>query len=230
MATVNLQAQPREGIGKGTARRLRADGRIPAVLYGADIDDPRNLSVDSRELWAALHTSAGSRVVITLDIAGDSGKSSVALVREIQRHPVTDDYLHADLVAIDLSQPVEVNLPIHAVGTPIGVKLEDGVLEWARREIMIRVLPTAIPESYELDISEMHVGDSVHISDLTEAKFEILEDEHLTICTVKTTRIAEELPEDEEVAEGEEAAEGEAAEGEEPSAEGESAEEKPESD
>lgn len=209
MATVNLRVQPRDASGKGAARKLRAAGRIPAVLYGSNIDEPRALSIDARELWAALRTSAGSRVVLNLEVEGEKDGAGVALVREVQRHPVTHDFVHADLFAIDLKVPVEVSVPIHPVGTPVGVKMDGGVLEWSRREVSIRVLPTSIPENYEMDISEMQIGQSLHISDLTAQEFEILDDPALTVCSVKSPRLVEEPT----VEEGEEGVEGEGAEG-----------------
>jgi large subunit ribosomal protein L25 len=207
MATVNLQVQPRDTSGKGAARKLRAAGRIPAVLYGAGLDEPRSFSIDTRELWLALRGSAGSRAVFKLQLEGEKGDPAVALLREVQRHPVTHDLVHVDLFAIDLTQPVEVNVPIQAQGTPLGVKMEGGVLEWARREVAIRVLPTAIPETYDLDISEMQIGHSFHISDLTADGYEILDDPALTICSVKSPRLIEEVVEEGEEIEGEEGAE-----------------------
>jgi large subunit ribosomal protein L25 len=208
MATVTLQVQPRDTSGKGAARKLRATGRIPAVLYGAGLDEPRALSINSKELWQALRTRAGSRVVLNLQIEGEKGAAAVALLREVQRHPVSHEYVHADLLAIDLNKPVEVDIPIHTLGTPLGVKMDGGVLEWSRREVSIRVLPTAIPEYYELDISELTIGQSLHISDLETQEFEILDDPTLTLCSVKSPRLIEEPVVEAEAVEGGEAAAG----------------------
>ena len=188
MATVKLAVSSREGSGKGPARRLRSDGRIPAILYGAGISDSSSISIDRRELRAALSTSAGARVVLDLQMEGGSGQT-VALLKDLQRHPVSGDPLHADLLAIRLDQPVDVEVPIVPVGTSPGVKLEGGTLEWARRQLSIRVLPTAIPESIDLDLSELHIGGSIHVSDLKVEGAEIVDDAELTICSVKSTRI-----------------------------------------
>jgi large subunit ribosomal protein L25 len=197
------------------------------VLYGSGIDEPRSLSIDSKELWSALRTSAGSRVVLNLEIEGEKGSAGVALIRDVQRHPVSHEYVHADLFAIDLKVPVEVSVPIHAEGVPVGVRMEGGVLEWARRDVSIRVLPTSIPEFYEMDISDMQIGQSLHIADLTAQEFEILDDPALTVCSVKSPRLIEEEP-----AEGEEGLEagaaGEAADAE--AGDGEKAETKSEDD
>jgi large subunit ribosomal protein L25 len=194
MATMNLSIQSRTGTGKGAGRRLRALGRIPAVLYGAGMDAARPISIDAKELRSALHTPAGYRVILRLEIDGSAKAGQVALLKELQRHPVSHEYEHADLLAIDLKRPVEVHVPIHGQGTPIGVKLDAGILEWARRELHIRVLPTAIPESIDLDISELRLGQSLHVSDLKLTGFELLEDPSQTVCTVKSSRIVEAAP------------------------------------
>jgi large subunit ribosomal protein L25 len=206
MATVNLNVQSREETGKGPARRLRATGQIPVILYGVGFDESKMLAVDAKELSTALSTSAGARVVFKLALEG--GGETMALIKSLQREPVSRAFVHADLIAIDLNEPVDLSIPIHAVGTPVGVKMEGGVLEWARREIAIRVLPTAIPEFYELDISEMHVGSSVHVGDLVAEGFEISDDPEQTICGVKSTKLEEEPVEEDEDAV---AAEGDAA-------------------
>lgn len=189
MATVNLQAQPREGTGKGRARKLRQADRIPAVLYGHGTD-PVSLSVGAVEVRKALSTSAGSNAVIKLEVEGDANERA-AIFKAIQRHPVTRKIVHLDLLSIDLTQPIEVNVHVRPIGTPIGVKLEGGVLGWARREVLIRVLPTRIPEAIELDISELHVNQVLHVGDLVVgAEIEILDDAAMTICSIASSKLA----------------------------------------
>ena len=194
MATVNLSVQSRTGSGKGAGRKLRALGRIPGVIYGAGMDATHPISIDAKELRAALHTPAGYRVILRLEIDGSAKGGQVALLKELQRHPVSQEYEHADLLAIDLKKPVEVHVPIHGQGIPVGVKLDGGILEWARRDLHIRVLPTAIPESIDLDISELKLGQSLHVRDLQLTGFEVLEDAGQTVCTVKSSRIVEVAP------------------------------------
>lgn len=224
MATVNLQAAAREGTGKGHARKLRQAERIPVILYGHGTD-PVSLSLSSLDVRRVLNTAAGSNAVLKLDVEGDSTERA-AIIKDIQRHPVTRDIIHLDLLSVDLTQPVEVTVPVRPTGVPVGVKMEGGVLGWARRELLVRVLPTNIPESIELDISGLHLNDAVHIGDIEVGEgVELLEDEHLTICSVASQKLELEEPTDEE-AEGEEGegeegetAEGESAEGEESSSE-----------
>lgn len=210
MATVNLAATPREGAGKGVARKLRMQDRVPAIVYGYGTD-PFSCSVDAAQLRKALSTGSGSRAVIKLDVEGTS-EPRVTIIKEIQRHPVSRKIIHVDLLQIDLTQTVDVSVPIVPLGQPIGVRLEGGVLSWARRELAIRVLPTAIPENIELDISELHVNQAIHIEDITPEGFEILDESRLTICSVASTSLdlGEDGDGDEAAADGE-AAEGDAA-------------------
>ncbi len=206
MATVTLQAAPRAGTGKGVARKLRQQHRVPAVLYGRGAE-PIHLSIDATELRHALTTPSGVRVVLRVQTDGSDGET-VAIVREVQRHPVSRDYQHIDLLSIDLDKPIEVSVPIKPVGTPIGVRLEDGALQWSRRELEIRVLPTKIPEEIELDVSELHVNQALHIGDIPATGFDLIGDPEQTVCSVASTRLEVEETE----AEGEEVA-GEGAEG-----------------
>jgi large subunit ribosomal protein L25 len=206
MATVTIAAMPRDGRKKGAARRLRAVGRIPAVLYGLG-EEPIKLSFGDRDFRKAISTGSGTRAVLKFEIEGSGEK--VAILREIQRHPVNRNVVHADLLAIDLTQPVDVAVPVSPIGVPVGVRLENGVLGWARRELNIRVLPTAIPETIEIDIEELHVNSAVHIEDIAAEGFEILDDPELTICSVASVSFVEE--ETTEEVEGE-AAEAEGAE------------------
>jgi len=187
MATVNLAAKPREGAGKGVARKLRMQEQVPAIVYGYGTD-PFQCSVDAAGLRKALSTGSGSRAVIKLDVEGVK-EPRVTIIKEIQRHPVSRKIIHIDLLQIDLTQPVEVSVPISPQGTAIGVRLEGGVMSWARRELEIRVLPTAIPESIELDLTDLHVNQAVHVGDITAEDFEILTDEKLTICSVASTSL-----------------------------------------
>jgi large subunit ribosomal protein L25 len=204
MATVNLQAATREGTGKGVARKLRQAERIPAVLYGLKAD-PIHLSLDDIEFRKAMSTGAGSRAVLRLAIDG-AKEAKVAIVKEIQRHPVSRRIVHTDLISIDLSTPIDISVPIKPIGTPVGVRTDGGNLQWQRRELEIRVLPTAIPEEIELDISEMQVNDVMHVGDIKAEGFEILEAEDLTICAVASMSLVEETTEED--VEGEEGAEG----------------------
>jgi len=225
MERLQLTAVKREKSTKGRRKELRKRGQIPAVVYGRDVDNTL-LAVNWKELLQALSTSAGSNVLIDLIIKdnGDDRKETV-MVREIQKHPIKEFYLHVDFIGISLLNKVQVNVPISFDGEPQGVQ-EGGVASIQLREVLIESLPTAIPEQLEVDISELNIGDSLNIGDLVVPEgVELMDDPEETIVTVvMPTKFEEPVDEDideEELEEGEEPAEGE--EGEEPKGEDEEA-------
>ncbi|HEY7874777.1 MAG TPA: 50S ribosomal protein L25/general stress protein Ctc [Actinomycetota bacterium] len=180
MAEVRLKALVRDGIGKGGSRRTRADGRVPAVVYGQGMD-PVSISVDRREFVTALQTDAGMNVLLDLEIDGDT---TLALTRELQRDPVRGTLLHADFVKIDRTQAVEVEVPVHVVGESPGVK-EGGVLENPLFQLHVRSLPGNVPESIDADISGLAIGDALRVSDLAGGRdFEILNDPDAVVASV----------------------------------------------
>ncbi|NNL85142.1 MAG: 50S ribosomal protein L25/general stress protein Ctc [Myxococcales bacterium] len=202
-----LQAETRDEIGKGIARRLRRAGKIPAVFYGRGRDS-RAIAIDPRALERVLHTSgSGMNTLIDLTLSGDE---SVVLVKDLQRDPVRGAYLHADFYEVDLNQTVEVTVPIHFLGKAKGVEF-GGIVDHPLREIEITCLPRAIPDSIEIDISALEIGDALHVSDLVApAGVTITSDLEQAIANVMTP-IVEEAPAEEEgvvTEEGEAAAEG----------------------
>jgi large subunit ribosomal protein L25 len=228
MAEVTLNVSKREGTGKGVARRIRAAGKVPAVVYGRGMD-PVSIEVDRREFVHALTTDAGTNVLLSLEL---DGEKITTLARELQRDPVKGTLLHADFVKVDLKVEIEVEVPLHLVGEALGVK-EGGVLEHPLFTVHVRCLPTDVPESIELDISNMNIGDSMRVSDLSAGReFQIINDPDTVVAHIAAPISEEELaameaavegeaPE-EEAAEAAEVAEGE--EGEAGPAEGEAAE------
>ena len=213
MEQVTLRAVTGREIGSRAARRLRRDGLVPGVVYGRD-QEATAVAVESRELYAALHTEAGLNALINLDIGEKETVLTVA--REVQRHPVRGEIVHLDFVKISLTEEIEAEVGIEYLGTPAGVE-EGGVPEVVRNSVLISALPMAIPSHIELDVSGLGIGDSVSIEDLPEIEGVTYVDEpELTLVTVVIPRaVVEEEPEDlegEELLEGEEAAEGEEAE------------------
>jgi large subunit ribosomal protein L25 len=214
---VELKAEPRDETGKGAARKLRAAGRVPAVLYGSDLETHR-LAVDARELWHALHTDAGMNVLIDLQL---DGESYLTMPREVQRDIVRGTLLHVDFLRIRKDVAIQVEIPILLTGESVGVK-EGGVIEHHLWELRVEVLPTQVPESVEADVSRLSIGDSLHVSDLRLPQHvTVLTPVDETIVSVvppQVLRLEEEeaaaeegveVPEGEEApAEGEEAAEG----------------------
>ena len=202
MGDQSLAVEVRSDTGKGVARKLRAVGRIPAVLYGHG-NASVSLSIQAKDLDTLLKTShAGLNTLI--DLEGDSAvEGKVVLIKELQRHSVAGTLSHADFFEIDATAKIHVSVPIKLEGTPEGVKL-GGVLEHMMREIDLLCLPNAIPDSLEIDVSGMNQNESLHVSDLTLPEgVETGVDEALPIVHVATKKIEEEV---EVVAEGDEAA------------------------
>jgi large subunit ribosomal protein L25 len=212
-----LKAEKRDGVGKGVARKLRAGGMVPAVLYGGDLE-PVHLSVNGLELWHALHTDAGANVLIDLKIDGDS---FLTMPREVQRDYLKGTLIHVDFLQIRRDVAIEVDVPIHLVGESHGVK-EGGVVEHHLWSLRIQCLPTQVPESIEADISPLGINEALHVSDIRiPGNVTVLTPLEETVVSVVPPPVME-LPE--EVAE-EELAELAEAEAEAAAAEGEAEEE-----
>ncbi|MCK4856497.1 MAG: 50S ribosomal protein L25 [candidate division Zixibacteria bacterium] len=209
MEDLKLLAEVRNDAGKGVARKLRAGGTVPAILYGLD-NEPKKLGISGRELGRLLQTSGENAV---LDLKIGRKRPEKVLLREVQRHPVTDDIIHVDFLRIDPSKKIKMSVPIKIVGTPEGVKA-GGVMELVRRDLDISCLPAEIPAYIEVDVSELTIGDAIHVSDLSIEKMEVLTNPVRTIVTVQPPIVSKEL---EPAEEGEEVeAEEEVAEAEEP--------------
>ena len=218
---VTLEATSREKTGSSESRRVRSSGLIPAVMYGLGAE-PHSLLINATEFNTALKTEAGSNVILNVNI----GKDNIpALAREIQRHAYKNEIVHVDLVRIDLSQAVEADVQVNLMGTPLGVKEEGGVVQTVNNTISITALPTNIPSSIDVDISELNVGDNVTVADidLPEGVTLASEDDESILVTITIPRAAVEEEVSDEELEGEEGDE-EAGEGEEDSGEGASEE------
>lgn len=185
-----LKAEVREGVGKGAARSLRRAGAIPGIVYGRG-RDPRPVSVDGRALAAALHTHAGLNVLIDLDLGGN-GESTVVMVREVQRDIFRHQPIHVDFHAISLTERLEAHVPVVLKGTAKGLA-EGGVVEHILRDVLVECLPTQIPEQFELDVTELIVGRSLHASDLVMPEgVTLLTPPEDVIVTVVAPRVIEE--------------------------------------
>lgn len=215
MGDVSFSVEPRDSRGKGAARGLRRAGLVPGVVYGGG-REATPVVIDSAKFERLLETShAGVNTLIDLEgSSAAAGKTVIA--KDLQREAVRGDLMHVDFYEIDLTEKIEVEVPIHLVGTPAGVVL-GGVLDQQQREITLLCLPGSIPDEIEADVSGMELGDSLHISDLTvPGGVEIATEDILTVATVLVPRG---LKEDEE--EASEEAEGAEAEGDASDAEGE---------
>src|ERR1700682_1156287 len=162
MATVSFTASPRDAVGKGAARTLRSKGQVPAVIYGHG-RNPLPLSLNARDLDKMLGHIQAESTVIEVTVGGQTAKT---LIREIQRHPIKRQILHVDFQALVAGEKVTVNIPIVLNGIPEGVRLEGGVLDQTLRELEIECDPSDIPDHAELDVTNMVIGDYLHVRDI----------------------------------------------------------------
>lgn len=203
---ITLSATPRPPQGTRPARRLRAEGKVPGVVYGLG-GDPIPLTVDWRELRAALVTEQGLNAVIHLEI---DGETTPTLVKDIQRHKVRRDVLHVDFIRVDLNKPVDVEVPVQLEGEATLVAQENGVVDQVLTALLITAKPSDIPSVLTVDISGLEIGNALRVSDiaLPDGVTTSVDPEE---AVVTASHQVVELP---EPAEGEEGEEGEAAEGE----------------
>lgn len=165
MERVSLEAKRRDGTGTSKVRKLRLQGLVPAVVYGRG-REPVPVTVDGRSLRASLHTHAGVNVLIDLSIANGSRSTETVMVREVQRGMFRREIIHVDFHTIDLTETLEAHVRLVFTGQAKGVVDDGGVLEIHLREVVVECLPAQIPESIEIDISALGVGDSLHASDI----------------------------------------------------------------
>jgi large subunit ribosomal protein L25 len=219
MPEYQLAAESRTDTGKGAARRARAEGRVPAVLYGHGIK-PEHLTVDAREFGAALR-GGGANALITLQLGR---RRHLALAREVQRHPVRGTYTHIDFLVVRRGEKVTAAVRVHLTGEAPGV-VQGGVLGQDLHQLNVEAEVTNVPEVIEGDVSGLQIGDVLRVGDLKPPEdVTILDDADAPVASVMAPTVEPvEEEEEEEAAEGE-AAEGEAAEAE-PGARGEGAEE-----
>ena len=185
MASATLSAEPRSETGKGVARKLRAAGRVPGVVYG-HAREATGLSLVARDLDKLLqHISAGSTVIdLTL-----SGATTKTLIREIQRHPFKKQIMHVDFQELVAGEKVTVDVPLVFVGIPEGVRLSGALLEQIMHSISVFADPTSIPNHIDVDVSHLAMGHSLHVRDLVLPEgIEVLSDEDATMCAVIAPR------------------------------------------
>jgi large subunit ribosomal protein L25 len=193
MASATLEATTRESRGKNEARRLRAAGRIPAVLYGG-ADGAVPISVDPKVLSRILHSGSGLNSIIGLDLAG-KGVTQV-LVKEFLLDPVKHSMLHADFYRVQMDKAITVTVVISLKGEAKGVKLQGGVVDFPHREVEVECLPGDIPEGLTIDVSELMIGQGVRLKDLaTDAKWTPVSDPDTLIVHVIAAKAEEAAPE-----------------------------------
>jgi large subunit ribosomal protein L25 len=162
LETRPLSAKVRTGAGKGFARRTRAAGLVPAVVYGPHLDKPLNIAVDAKETKAAIQTPRRMNTVLGLSV---EGRQITVLLKEFQLDPVTKDLLHVDFIDVRENEQVKVKIPLILTGKAEGVT-NGGILSQVRREVEVWALPAAIPEKIEVDVTPLKIGGSLHINEV----------------------------------------------------------------
>ncbi len=195
MNDLTLNARLREGLGKGHSRRLRAQGMIPASVYGENTE-PVAVAVNAKEVGAILRSEAGHNTIFKLafDGAGEGGDSANVIIKDWQVDPVRGRLLHIDLKRLSMTTVTQVNVPVEIVGDPEGVRLEGGLLDVQMRELEVECLPGDIPDHIKVDVSKLHIGDHVRVADLEydRDKITVLTNEDVIIAGVLMARKAEE--------------------------------------
>jgi large subunit ribosomal protein L25 len=161
---VKLKAEPRTAIGRSAARKLKARGIIPAVVYGGK-DKPQPLQVLARDINAILSHAAGENILVELEIAGEKSNRT-ALVQEIQHSPVGGNILHVDFHAVSMDEKIQAEVPLEPTGLADGVKNFGGLLEQSLRALPIECLPRDLPDRITVDVSALKIGDSIHVRDI----------------------------------------------------------------
>lgn len=217
MQPQKLGSEYRELFGKGSARKLRAEGRIPAVIYGSQ-EESIPIWIGERELRRILATK-WETAIVDLSIKGKVEKECNAIIKDVQQHPATGRVLHVDFQYIHKGQKIRLDIPISVVGDPRGVKEMGGILEHGAREVAVRCMPSDIPDSIELDVSELGIHEAIHIRDVVERypNVEFLDEPDVTLAIVLPPKVeveptleeAEEAEEPEVIAKGKETSESE---------------------
>ena len=167
MKTIELKVESRGTVGKKATKGVRRQGKIPAILYGRSVK-PTPLAVSGKEFYQAIHTKAGSNVLISLKVEGAKAKKdTTCLIRAVQRDPVTDEIFHVDFGAISLTEKIKIRVPVvvRDGAEAAGVK-EGGVLDLVHHEIEVECLPTEIPERIEVSVKHLKIGDAIHLKEL----------------------------------------------------------------
>jgi len=177
-----LIIRKRDGVGKGPARRLRRAGQVPAILYGGA--EPVKITVVPQDIYRIIHGHEGSTQLLRVSFA-DSDESRMAIIRDMQYDPVSENLVHVDLQEVSMDRPIQVAVAVHHVGEAVGVKETFGILEMILREVQVSCLPGNIPDVLEADVSNLRIGDVLTVKDLKAPEgVRILNDANQAVATV----------------------------------------------
>jgi large subunit ribosomal protein L25 len=191
---ITINASSREGVGKGPTRRLRAQGMIPAAVYGEG-GDAVAVAVSAKEIATILRSGTGHNTIFKLALPQNDGEPANVIIKDYQVDPVRGRLLHADLLRLSMTTTTRVSVSVETIGEPPGVKTEGGILELQLRDIEVECLPGDIPEHLKVDVSNLQIGDHVTVADLVydREKVKLLVDEHQIVAGVLAPRMIEEV-------------------------------------
>ncbi|MGH7975306.1 MAG: 50S ribosomal protein L25 [Limisphaerales bacterium] len=191
MKSVALKAYPRSQMQRAEVKKLRASGRVPATIYGRQAK-PQNLEINAKEIRDLIHHSVSENLLVDLSVENDARSKRLALVQEIQHHPIDGKVLHIDFHEVAENEKVTVQVPVETTGEAVGVKTGGGVLEHVLFKLKVRCLPKDLPEQIIVDVTSLEIGQSIHLGNVkTPEGVEILGDKHITVVAVAAPRAEE---------------------------------------
>ena len=193
---VKLKAQKRTVIGRNAIKKIKKEGLVPGVVYGSQ-EQPMALQVDGRALKSVLAHASSEHVLVELEIAdGDQSTNRLALIQEVQHHPLKRELLHVDFHAVSATEKITSEVPIEAVGEALGVRTFGGLLEHSLRTLEVECLPQDLPDIVRVDVTNLNIGEALHVRDLPlPSGVESLTDADLTVVSVVASRVGEEVAE-----------------------------------
>jgi large subunit ribosomal protein L25 len=193
---VKLKAQKRTVVGRNAIKKIKKEGLVPGVIYGSQAE-PLALQVESRALTNVLAHASSEHVLVELEIAdGSQSTHRLALIQEVQHHPLKRQLLHVDFHAVSATEKIVSEVPIEAVGEPVGVRTFGGLLEYSLRSLEVECFPQDLPDIVRVDVTNLNIGESFHVRDLPlPAGVEALTDGDLTVVSVVASRVGEEVVE-----------------------------------
>jgi large subunit ribosomal protein L25 len=196
MKSIELKAFPRTRTRRKGARKVRAAGRIPAVIYGRTTT-ARSLEVDSREFDLLLHGAHSEIILVDLAVEGETGPRSLALVQDVQHHPLSGKVLHVDFHEVKEDEKVTVQVPVESSGEAVGVRVDGGVLEHVLFKLKVRALPKDLPDQILVDVSELAAGKTIHLGEIISPEgVEILGNKEISVFAVATPLVPIATPAD----------------------------------
>ena len=193
MKSVALKAYPRTKVQRAEVTKLRRAGLVPATIYGR-LAKPQNLEVNSKEFADLLHHAVSENLLVDLSVENDARSKRLALVQEIQHHPLDGKVLHVDFHEVAEDEKVTVQVPVETTGEAAGVKTGGGVLEHVLFKLKVRCLPKNLPDQIVIDVTALEIGKAIHLGDIKPPEgVEILGDKHITVVAVAAPRAEEEV-------------------------------------